>query len=84
MASEGLSAQDKSIDERLRGKSPRDKTNVDLLKERDGASFDPMSLTHVLDDGPQKTYRRRYIGQYKTNSLKAPAANQNILTNNNK
>ena len=52
------------IFEKLRGIRDRGEINEDLQKERDGATFDPMHLTHVLDGGPDRTYRRRYIGQY--------------------
>uniref|UniRef100_A0A8C5H0A0 Acyl-coenzyme A oxidase n=2 Tax=Gouania willdenowi TaxID=441366 RepID=A0A8C5H0A0_GOUWI len=35
--------------------------NADILKERSGASFDVEKLTNILDDGTEKTKRRREI-----------------------
>ena len=35
--------------------------NTDLQRERDRATFDPVKLTHLLDGGPKRTARRRFI-----------------------
>ncbi|KAI2585143.1 ACOX1 isoform 7 [Pan troglodytes] len=37
--------------------------NPDLRRERDSASFNPELLTHILDGSPEKTRRRREIGE---------------------
>ncbi|XP_064597795.1 peroxisomal acyl-coenzyme A oxidase 1-like [Liolophura sinensis] len=42
------------------GKMPS-KTNPDLQKERDRASFDSLQMTYFLYDGPEKVRRRRFI-----------------------
>jgi hypothetical protein len=36
--------------------------NVDLKRERSGASFDAEALTHVWNGGESRTRRRRYLG----------------------
>ena len=54
---------DTKKDKALRGISLPEKTNPDLQKERDGASFDPIELTFILDQGLVNTYRRRFIGE---------------------
>ncbi|ELU10772.1 hypothetical protein CAPTEDRAFT_174749 [Capitella teleta] len=47
----------------MRGYSSPDKTNKDLVKERNGVSFQPLLLTHVLDNGADQTDKRRRIEQ---------------------
>ena len=37
--------------------------NPDITKERLAATFDVEKLTNVLDGGPEKTRRRREIGE---------------------
>lgn len=39
------------------------KMNQDLARERSKASFNVEELTNLLDDGPAKTARRRYLGK---------------------
>lgn len=38
--------------------------NPDILKERQNATFDVEKLTNILDGGPEKTIRRREIGEF--------------------
>lgn len=37
------------------------KTNPDLQKERERASFDSLQMTYFLYNGPEKVRRRRFI-----------------------
>lgn len=37
--------------------------NADLRKERAAATFQPELLTHILDGGPERTRRRKEIGE---------------------
>lgn len=37
--------------------------NPDIVKERKNATFDVEKLTFILDGGPEKTRRRREIGE---------------------
>lgn len=43
--------------------------NPDILKERKNATFDVEKLTYILDGGPEKTRRRREIGEFEMFSL---------------
>lgn len=43
--------------------------NPDIMKERQNATFDVEKLTNILDGGPEKTKRRREIGEFETSSL---------------
>lgn len=38
--------------------------NPDIRRERENASFDVEKLTYILDGGPEKTKRRREIGEF--------------------
>lgn len=38
--------------------------NPDIMKERQNATFDVEKLTNILDGGPEKTKRRREIGEW--------------------
>lgn len=38
--------------------------NPDILKERQTATFNVEKLTNILDGSPQKTKRRREIGEF--------------------
>lgn len=38
--------------------------NPDILRERQNASFNVEKLTNILDEGPEKTKRRREIGEF--------------------
>uniref|UniRef100_A0A8C3AZS0 Acyl-coenzyme A oxidase n=1 Tax=Cyclopterus lumpus TaxID=8103 RepID=A0A8C3AZS0_CYCLU len=48
--------------------------NPDITRERQHATFDVEKLTHILDGGPEKTRRRREIGEFATSTL-PPSAN---------
>lgn len=39
--------------------------NPDIIKERQNATFITEKLTNILDGGPEKTERRREIGELK-------------------
>lgn len=43
--------------------------NPDIMKERQNATFDVDKLTNILDGGPEKTKRRREIGEFGTSYL---------------
>lgn len=43
--------------------------NPDIKKERERATFNVDKLTNILDGGPQKTKRRREIGEFVVSSL---------------
>lgn len=38
--------------------------NPDIIRERQNATFDVETLTNILDLGPEKTKRRREIGEF--------------------
>lgn len=38
--------------------------NPDILKERQSATFNVETLTNILDGSPEKTKRRREIGEF--------------------
>lgn len=38
--------------------------NPDIVKERQNATFNVEKLTNILDGGPEKTKRRREIGEF--------------------
>lgn len=40
--------------------------NPDIMKERQNATFDVEKLINILDGGPEKTKRRREIGEFET------------------
>lgn len=48
--------------------------NPDIAKERRNATFDVETLTNILDGGPEKTRRRREIGESKMSSLLGKSA----------
>ena len=43
--------------------------NPDITRERKNATFDVEKLTYILDGGPEKTKRRREIGEFEVSSL---------------
>lgn len=43
--------------------------NPDIKRERQNATFDVEKLTNILDGGPEKTKRRREIGEFVVFSL---------------
>ena len=43
-------------------KSSTTKTNPDLAREREKASFNPTELTYLLYGGREKTERKRFLG----------------------
>lgn len=43
--------------------------NPDITRERQNATFDVEKLTHILDGGPEKTKRRREIGEFEREEL---------------
>ena len=43
------------------------KMNPDIARERQRATFDVEKLTHILDGAPEKTRRRREIGECSIN-----------------
>lgn len=49
--------------------------NPDIIKERQNASFDVEKLTNILDGGPEKTKRRREIGELEMFSCPKCALN---------
>lgn len=52
--------------------------NPDIVKERRNATFDVETLTNVLDGGPEKTRRRREIGECEKCPLRRAIQLQNI------
>lgn len=46
-----------------RNSSHSEAMNPDIVKERRNATFDVEILTNILDGGPEKTRRRREIGE---------------------
>lgn len=52
-----------------RSSSHSEAMNPDIVKERRNATFDVETLTNILDGGPEKTRRRREIGECEKRPL---------------
>lgn len=50
--------------------------NPDIVKERRSATFNVETLTNILDGGPEKTCRRREIGEW----LQSACLHQAMMT----
>uniref|UniRef100_A0A3B5ABG0 Uncharacterized protein n=1 Tax=Stegastes partitus TaxID=144197 RepID=A0A3B5ABG0_9TELE len=44
--------------------------NPDIARERENSTFDVNKLTNILDGGPEKTRRRREIGEFEITSFR--------------